>query len=154
MGGVVRQKNAQRDLVVNRKARHEYFLEDRFEAGIVLLGPEVKSLRAGQANLKEAHVRVEKGSAWLYGCHIAPYTEAHRDNGDPLRPRRLLLHRSEITKLRKGCSLGGHTIVPVRIYLKGSWVKIEVALAKGKKLHDKRRVLKERSARDEMRRRR
>jgi len=143
-----------RNIVTNRRARHDYHLHDRFEAGIALLGSEVKSLRAGKANLQEAYVRLDPGGAWLVGCHISPYTHANRLNHDPLRERRLLLHQREIDKLQRGTREKGMTIVPLRLYLKGSRVKVELALAKGKRLHDKRESLKARDAKREIERRR
>ena len=142
-----------RVLVDHRRARHEFLLYDVFEAGLALLGSEVKSLRAGQANLAEAWVRLTGDGAWLMGSHIAPYVEANRQNHEPLRPRRLLLHASELAKLDKGVRRDGMTIVPLRLYLKGSLVKVEIALAKGKKLHDKRESIKERDAKREIARR-
>jgi SsrA-binding protein len=138
------------DLVVNRRARHEFFLLDKFEAGIALLGSEVKSLRAGHGNLQESWVTIKDGSAWLHGFHISPYTEANRNNHEPLRVRRLLLNRSEIDKIQKAVHQKGMTAVPVRIYVKGRYIKVEIALAKGKKLHDKRDTLKQRDAEREM----
>lgn len=143
-----------RDLVVNRRARFEYELTDTFEAGLVLQGSEVKSLRDGRGNLQEAFVKLEDGEAWLMNCHISPYAQANRNNHEPLRPRRLLLHRNEITKLEKGVGQKGMTVVPKRLYLKGRRIKVEIALGKGKKLHDKRQSLKARSAKREMDRRR
>jgi SsrA-binding protein len=140
-----------RNLVSNRKAGFEYHLEDRYEAGIELRGSEVKSLRAGNANLQEAWVRLDKGSAWLVGCHISHYDKANRNNHEPLAERRLLLNAQEIAKLKKAITIKGKTIVPVRIYLKGSWVKIEIAIAVGKKLHDKRATQKDRDAKREVR---
>ena len=142
--------DAIRILVDNRRVRHEYLLLDLFEAGLALLGSEVKSLRAGNGNLAEAWVRLAPDGAWLMGCHIAPYVEANRQNHEPVRPRRLLLHDHELAKLERGTKLQGMTIVPVRLYLKGSRIKIEIALAKGKKLHDKRETLKARDAKREM----
>ncbi len=139
-----------RDIVVNRKARHEFFIEDTFEAGIALLGSEVKSLRAGRANLQEAYVRLQPDGAWLIGCHISPYAQANRNNHEPLRERRLLLHRNELLKLKRGTQQKGMTIVPLRIYFKGSLVKVEIGLAKGKKLHDKRETMKARDAKRDM----
>lgn len=131
-------------IVDNRKAKFEYTLSDSFEAGIELVGSEVKSLRAGRANLQEAYVKLDKGQAWLMGCHISPYAEANRNNHDPVRPRRLLLHAQEIDKIAKAVEQKGMTAVPRRLYFKGSWVKVEVALGKGKKLHDKRESIKNR----------
>ncbi|MBW1877348.1 MAG: SsrA-binding protein SmpB [Deltaproteobacteria bacterium] len=140
----------ERNIVTNRRARYDYHLHDRFEAGIALLGSEVKSLRAGKANLQEAYVRLQPGGAWLVGCHISPYTHANRLNHEPLRERRLLLNRREIHKLKRGTREKGMTIVPLRLYFKGSLVKVELALAKGKRLHDKRQTLKARDAKREM----
>ncbi len=139
-----------RDIVRNRKARHHYLILDTFEAGIALQGSEVKSLRMGNANLQEAHVAVRADGAWLHGCHIAHYAEANQFNHNPTRVRRLLLHRHELSKLRKSTSQKGTTIVPLRIYMKGSWVKVEIALAKGKKLHDKRHTLKAKQSKRDM----
>ena len=144
------QAQAVRVLIEHRRARYEYHLHDVFEAGLVLLGSEVKSLRAGNANIAEAWIGVDDSGAWLHGCHIAPYTEANRLNHEPLRKRRLLLHLNEITKLRKGITQQGMTIVPLRLYLKGSRIKLEIALAKGKKLHDKREAVKERESKREI----
>lgn len=145
---------AQRDLVVNRRARHEYEILDTFEAGVALLGSEVKSLRAGKGNLQEAFVHLQPDGAWLMQCHIAPYSFANRFNHEPMRKRRLLLHHHEILKLRRSTAERGMTIVPLRVYLKGSRVKVEIGVARGKKLHDKRQALKERDAQMEMRRHR
>lgn len=145
--------SAVRDLVVNRRARFEYHLSDFFEAGVALTGSEVKSLRAGQGNLQEAHIRIRDGSAFLYGCHISPYAQANRMNHEPLRPRQLLLHAAEINKLRKAVEQKGMTIVPTRIYLKGRRIKVEIAVGKGKKLHDKRHTIKQREAKRDMDRR-
>jgi len=142
----VSSDNTIRDLVVNRRARFEYELTDEFEAGLVLMGSEVKSLRDGRGNLQEAYVGVRKGEAWLHGCHISPYPQANRNNHEPLRPRKLLLNQSELAKLEKGIGQKGMTIVPLRIYLKGRRIKLEIALGKGKKLHDKRNTLKEKDA--------
>jgi len=139
-----------RVLIDNRRARHEYLLLDSFEAGISLLGSEVKSLRAGEANLQEAFVTLRADGAWLHGLHINPYRWATHEQHEALRPRRLLLHRHELAKLRKATGQKGMTIVPTKIYLKGSRIKVEVSLAKGKKLHDKRHSLKERDARRDM----
>ena len=139
-----------KDIVVNRKARHDFFIEDVFEAGIALVGSEVKSLRAGQANLQEAWVRLAPDGAWLVGCHVAPYEQANRNNHEPLRERKLLLNKAELNKLARQTKQRGLTIVPLRIYLKGSYVKVEIALAKGKKLHDKRETAKAREAKRDM----
>lgn len=148
-----KDRNAIRELVSNRKAFHEFFVEDRFEAGLVLLGSEVKSLRAGRANLQEAWVRLDEDGAVLEGCHVSPYVQANRNNHEPLRAKRLLLNVPELSKLSKGVREKGLTIIPLRLYLKGARVKVEIALAKGKKLHDKRDSIKERDAKREIERR-
>jgi SsrA-binding protein len=139
-----------RVLIENRRVRHEYLLEDSFEAGISLLGSEVKSLRAGNANLAEAWIRLDPVGATLVGSHISPYPQANRQNHEPMRERRLLLHHHELLKLERGVRQKGMTVVPVRLYLKGSRVKLEIALARGKKLHDKRDTLRQRDAQREM----
>ncbi len=143
-------KDPIRVLIENRRARHEYTLETTFEAGISLLGSEVKSLRAGQANLQEAFVQIKDDGAWLLGLHISPYSHTTRDNHEPLRKRRLLLHAHELQKMEKAVKQKGMTLVPTRIYLKGSRIKVEVAIARGKKSHDKREAMKERDAKREM----
>lgn len=142
-----------RNLVTNRRASFDYFIEDTFEAGISLVGTEVKSIRAGRANLQEAYVRLDDNGAWLVGCHISPFEQANRFNHEPLRERQLLLNASELHKLRKAVSERGKTIIPTRLYLKGPRVKVEIAVATGKKNYDKRATLKEKAIRDEMRRR-
>ena len=128
----------------NRKATFEYFLLEHFEAGMALQGSEIKSIRAGQVSLAEAFVQIENGDAWLMNAHIAPYDPASRYNHDPRRPRRLLLHRSEIKDMWNAVRQKGVTIVPIKIYLKESLAKLEIATAKGKKLYDKRAVMAER----------
>lgn len=137
----------------NRKAKHEYFLLDTFEAGIVLKGSEIKSIRAGQLSLAQAYVSIEGGEAWLINAHIAPYDQASRFNHDPLRPRKLLLHRKQIKKLFENVRQKGTTIVPLRVYLKDGKAKVEIALAKGKKHYDKRAEIAKRDAQRELDRR-
>ena len=136
----------------NRKAHFEYFLLDRFEAGIALAGSEIKSIRAGQVSLAEAYVEVTDHEAWLINSHIAPYEAASRFNHDPKRPRRLLLHKREIRELFDSVRQKGVTIVPVQMYLKEGRAKVEIALAKGKKLYDKREIMAKRDAEREMHR--
>ena len=132
-------------LATNRKARFEYFLLDTFEAGLVLMGSEIKSIRAGQMSLAEAYVEVENGrSAWLMEAHIAPYAQANRFNHDPKRKRRLLLHKRQIRELWNAVRMKGMTIVPTRVYLKEGRAKVEIALARGKKAYDKRLVIAKR----------
>lgn len=122
----------------NKKAYHDYFLEEIIEAGISLHGTEVKSLRMGKCSIKEAFIRIEQGEVILYQMHVSPYEKGNIFNRDPLRPKKLLLHKSEIRKLQGKIAQKGYTIVPVEVYLKGSLVKVKIALAKGKKLYDKR----------------
>ncbi len=122
----------------NRKAYHDYFIEETFQAGLSLIGTEVKSLRAGRCNLKESYVLIEGGSAFIEGMHISPYEHGNIFNKDPLRRRRLLLRRDEINRLRAAVTREGYTIVPVKVYFSRSYVKMDIALAKGKKLYDKR----------------
>ncbi len=134
----------------NRRARFEFDLMDKIEAGIVLTGTEVKSLRNGKASLEEAYAAVDKGEAWLYGCDIPEYLQANRMNHKPKRPRKLLLHRGEIDKLLSRASERGLTIVPLRLYFKDGIAKVEISIAKGRKLHDKREALKKSDAKREI----
>lgn len=122
----------------NKKAYHDYFILETFEAGISLAGTEVKSMRMGKCSIKEAFIRIENGEVFVYGMHISPYEKGNIFNKDPLRVRKLLLHKQEINKLLGKMKEKGMTVVPLRVYLKGSLVKVEIGLAKGKKLYDKR----------------
>jgi len=133
-------------VATNRKAFHDYFLYDKKEAGIVLTGTEIKSIRTGRVNLRDGYVRVRDGEAWLVNVHIAPYSHASRENPDPRRQRKLLLHRREINRLQSAVQEKGFTIVPLRIYLKENRAKVEIALAKGKKLYDKREAIAKKEA--------
>ncbi len=133
----------------NKKAYHDYFIEDTYEAGISLAGTEVKSLRMGKCSVKESFIRIENGEMTVYGMHISPYEKGNIFNKDPLRPRKLLLHKYEINKLAGKIAEKGYTIVPLKVYLKGSLVKLEVGLAKGKKLYDKRQDIAKKDARRE-----
>jgi len=133
-------------VATNRKATHDYAIEDRFEAGIVLLGTEIKSIRAGQANLREGYVQVRGTELWLVNTHIAPYDPAGREGHDPLRPRKLLLHHKEIAKLLTRTQERGYTIIPLKIYLKNRRAKVEIALARGKRQYDKRETIAKREA--------
>ncbi len=139
-------------VATNRKAKFEYFLEDTFEAGISLKGSEIKSIRAGQISIKEAYIRVDEREAWLMEAHIAPYAEANRFNHAPRRARQLLLHKREIKKLREGVQRKGLTVIATKVYLKGGRAKVEIALARGKKLHDKRHALKKKQTDRDMKR--
>lgn len=125
----------------NKKAYHDFFIEDKYEAGIELFGTEIKSLRQGKCSIKEAYIGFENGEAFIFGMHIPPYEMGNIFNKDPLRTRRLLLHKSEINKLMGRSAEQGYTIMPLQVYLKGSRCKIEIGLAKGKKLYDKREAI-------------
>ena len=122
----------------NKKAYHDYFLEEKYEAGIELHGTEVKSIRMGKCSIKEAFVRIQNGEVYIYGMHVSPYEKGNIFNKDPLRSKKLLMHKTEIRKLVGKLAEQGYTLVPVEVYLKGSLVKVQIALAKGKKLYDKR----------------
>ena len=122
----------------NKKARHDYFLEEKYEAGIALHGTEVKSLRMGKCSIKESFIRIENGEVIIYGMHISPYEKGNIFNKDPLRVRKLLLHKKEIDKIFGKMKEKGNTVVPLQVYFSGSLVKVEIGLAKGKKLYDKR----------------
>jgi SsrA-binding protein len=137
----------------NRQARHDYFITETVEAGLALTGTEIKSVRAGRVNLREAYARIENGEAWLVGMHVSPYEQAGASfQHDPLRPRKLLLHRREIERLRGELGQKGLTLVPLRLYLKRGRAKVELGLAKGKKLYDKRDTLAARDARRDIER--
>lgn len=136
----------------NRKARHDYFIEETYEAGIALTGTEVKSLRAGRANLKDSYAQVVNGEMFLFNMHISPYEQGNRFNVDPVRPRKLLLHRSEINRLFGKVTQQGLTLVPLKVYFHKGRAKVELALARGKKIYDKRSAMAERDAKREMER--
>ncbi|KPL06588.1 SsrA-binding protein [bacterium SM23_57] len=139
-------------VATNRKAKHDYYLLDTYEAGISLLGSEIKSIRAGQISIKEAYVRVDGEEAWLVDAHISPYNQSSRFNHEPRRPRKLLLHKREIYSLFDDVRKKGVTIIPTRVYLKEGRAKIEIAVARGKKLHDKRQAIAKRDAEREINR--
>ena len=128
-------------IATNRKARHDYHIEDRFEAGLVLWGSEIKSIRAGRVNLRDSYAQIRDGELWLVNAHIAPYDQASREGHEPRRDRKLLLHRREINRLTGKVQEKGYTIVPLRLYLKDNLAKVEIALVRGKKLYDKRRAI-------------
>ena len=132
------KKQAVKQIANNKKAYFDYFIEDKYEAGIELCGTEVKSLRMGKCSIKESFIRIEQGEVYVYGMHISPYEKGNIFNKDPLRVRKLLLHKREIMKLSGAIAQKGYTLVPLSVYLKGSLVKVEIGLAKGKKLYDKR----------------
>lgn len=141
-----------KQVATNRKAYHDYFLEDVYEAGIVLTGTEIKSVRAARVNLRDGFVQLRNGEAWLINVHISPYDFGNRENHEPRRERKLLLHRQEIRKLQSKVSERGWTIVPLRMYLKDGRAKVEVALVRGKRLYDKKDAIAERDADRELRR--
>ena len=140
------QKPENRTIAANRKARHDYFVIEDMEAGIELVGTEVKSLRMGQVNLKDSWVEIEDGELILHGMHISPYEKGNIFNRDPMRPRRLLMHRVQIRKLAQQIKLQGYTLIPLALYFKGSRVKVDLGLCKGKKNYDKRASIAERDA--------
>ena len=144
------EKDSIKVMARNREARHEYFIEEDYEAGIELVGTEVKSLRAGTVNLKESWVEVENGELIVRGMHISPYDKGNIFNRDPLRPRRLLAHKSEIRKLAQEIKLQGYTLIPLSLYFKHGRVKVELGVCKGKKLHDKRATAAARDAKREI----
>ena len=133
----------------NKKAYHDFFLEERYEAGIELHGTEVKSMRMGKCSIKEAFIRIENGEVIIYGMHVSPYEKGNIFNRDPLRPKKLLMHKSEIRKLVGKIAEKGYTLVPVEVYFKGSLVKVDIALEKGKKQYDKRQDIEKKDMRRE-----
>jgi SsrA-binding protein len=145
-------KSGHKVVATNRRASHDYFLEDRFEAGLALVGTEIKSVRNGQVQLREAYVQAQNGEMYLLNAHIAPYDPAARQNHDPLRPRKLLLHKKEIDKLAEQSKLKGYAIIPLRMYLSKGKAKLEIALARGKKQYDKRQAIAKRESERDMQR--
>jgi SsrA-binding protein len=150
MAKASKRKIAAGDVATNRQASHRYHLTDKWEAGLVLTGTEAKSLRSGKAQLKDGYASVRDGEVWLHNVHIPPYAPAARENHEPERPRKLLMHRREIEKLSGGTREKGLTIVPTRLYFSGGRAKVEIALARGKDVGDKRQTLKEREMKREM----
>ncbi|MCS7164429.1 MAG: SsrA-binding protein SmpB [Thermodesulfovibrio sp.] len=136
----------------NKKAYADYFIDETIEAGIVLTGTEVKSLREGKANLKDSYVIIKDNEAWLLNCHISPYSHGNIFNHDPLRTRKLLLHRKEIERLKGKIQQKGYTLIPLKLYFKGPYVKVEIALARGRKKYEKRDIIKKREAQREIER--
>lgn len=144
------ERDAVKQIISNRKAYHDYFIEEKFEAGIELCGTEVKSLRQGNANLKDAYCIIKDGQMAVHGLHISPYEKGNIFNRDPLRPRRLLMHKREIVRLYAEIKQAGYTLVPLAVYFKGPHIKLELGLAKGKKLYDKRATAAAKDAKREM----
>jgi len=141
------QRSSSRSIADNRRARHDYHIIEVHEAGIELCGTEVKAARQGKANLKDSYARIEAGQLWLYNCHISPYEHGNRFNHDPLRKRKLLMHRKEILRLKGKMQEKGLTLIPLKLYLKRNWVKLDLALARGKRLYDKREAIAKRETR-------
>ncbi|MCI1999151.1 MAG: SsrA-binding protein SmpB [Clostridia bacterium] len=146
---MAKEKGQGRLIAQNKKAYHDYFIEEKFQAGISLSGTEVKSLREGKCSLKESFIRIENGEALIYGMHISPYEQGNVFNKDPLRTRRLLMHKSEIRKIDAAISQAGYTLVPLKVYFYRSLVKVDIAIAKGKKLYDKRDTISKQDQRRE-----
>lgn len=134
----------------NRRARHEYEIIETYETGIELVGTEVKSMRGGKANLQDAFARIEDGELWLYNCHISPYDHGNRFNHEPLRKRRLLMHSKQILRVNQQVKEKGLTLIPLKIYFKRNWVKVDLALARGKQLHDKRDAITKRETKRQL----
>lgn len=143
-------RTGEKTVALNRRASHDYFLEERIEAGMVLTGTEIKSVRQGKVQFKDSYISIYKGEAWIKGMHISAYKEGNIFNVDEERDRKLLLHKTEIQKLLNKVKLKGYTLIPVRMYLKNGRAKLEIALAKGKDLYDKRQTDKNRDAKREM----
>ena len=135
-----------KDIAVNRKAYHDYFVDEKYEAGLVLTGTEIKSIRGGRVNLRDGYVAIRDGEAWLVNMHISPYDQGNRENHDPRQDRKLLLHRREILKMQSQVQERGYTVVPLRLYLSNNRAKVEIALVRGKKLYDKRDSLARKEA--------
>ena len=146
------RERGEKQIAANRKARHEYFVEETYECGLALHGTEVKSMRQGRVNLKEAFCQVKNGEMWVIGMHISPYEQGNIFNVDPLRDKKLLMHKSEIRKLASQVQRQGYTLIPLRIYLKDGRMKLELGLCKGKQLHDKRDDAADRAAKREIER--
>ncbi len=143
---------ANRTLAENRKARHDYFIEETYEAGVALTGTEIKSMRGGHINLRDSYAHVKDGELWMFNVHIAPYDQAGYATHDPMRPRKLLLHRKEINRLVGAVTEKGMALIPLRVYLKDNRAKVELALARGKKLYDKRDAIADRDAKRDVER--
>jgi SsrA-binding protein len=141
---------SERDVAVNRRAYHDYFIDEKYEAGVMLSGTEVKSVRNGRCNLRDGYVRIDNGEAWLENVHISPYAQGNLMNHEPLRPRKLLLHRKEISSLIGKVKQRGYTLIPLRVYFSRNRAKIEVGLARGKRQYDKREAIAEREAKREI----
>ena len=147
-----RSEDRERDVAVNRRAYHDYFIDEKYECGMVLTGSEVKSIRAGRCNLRDGFVRVDGSAAWLENVHISPYAQANLMNHEPMRPRKLLLHRKQIASLIGKVKQKSYTLIPLRVYFARNHAKVEVGLARGKRQFDKRQAIAERDAKREIER--
>jgi SsrA-binding protein len=143
-------EKADRDVAVNRRAYHDYFIDEKYEAGVMLTGTEVKSVRNGRTNLRDGFVRLDGNAAWLENVHISPYAQGSLMNHEPLRPRKLLLHRKEIASLIGKVKQRGYTLIPLRVYFSRNHAKVEIGLARGKRQYDKREAIAERDAKREI----
>jgi len=152
LGGVSMPKGVGKTVAQNKKAYHDYFIEETYEAGIVLQGTEIKSIRAGKVQLKDSYARIHNGEMFLYSVHISPYEQGNRYNHDPLRTRKLLLHKREIMKLLGETKEAGFALIPLKMYLKNGYAKVLIGLAKGKKKYDKREDLKQKEAKRDIER--
>ena len=146
------EREREKDLAVNRRAYHDYFIDEKYEAGVMLTGTEIKSVRSGRANLRDGYVRIDNSEAWLENVHISPYAQGNVMNQEPVRPRKLLLHRKEISSLIGKVKQKGYTLVPLRVYLTRNRAKVEIGLARGKRQYDKREAIAARDAKREIER--
>ncbi len=147
-----RKEDRERDIAVNRRAYHDYFVDETYECGIVLTGSEVKSIRSGRCNLRDGFVRVDGNAAWMENVHISPYAQANLMNHEPMRPRKLLLHRKQIASLIGKVRQKGYTLIPLRVYFRRNHAKVEIGLCRGKRQFDKRQAIAERDAKREIER--
>jgi SsrA-binding protein len=146
------ERNGEKDVAVNRRAYHDYFIDEKYEAGVMLTGTEIKSVRNGRANLRDGYVRIDGNEAWLENVHISPYAQGNVMNQEPVRPRKLLLHRKEISSLIGKVKQKGYTLVPLRVYITRNRAKVEIGLARGKRQYDKREAIAARDAKREIER--
>jgi SsrA-binding protein len=146
------ERDNEKDVAVNRRAYHDYFIDEKYEAGVMLTGTEIKSVRNGRANLRDGYVRIDNNEAWLENVHISPYAQGNVMNQEPVRPRKLLLHRKEISSLIGKVKQKGYTLIPLRVYLTRNRAKVEVGLARGKRQYDKREAIAARDAKREIER--
>ncbi|HET7338970.1 MAG TPA: SsrA-binding protein SmpB [Candidatus Dormibacteraeota bacterium] len=145
-------RDSEKDVAVNRRAYHDYFIDEKYEAGVMLTGTEIKSVRNGRANLRDGYVRIDNGEAWLENVHISPYAQGNVLTQEPLRPRKLLLHRKEISSLIGKVKQKGYTLIPLRVYIARNRAKVEIGLARGKRQYDKREAIAARDAKREIER--